>query len=384
LWAVDDIFFLKGTGMNNPVDRLKISFAPAQIADLHRRLSTVRWPEISFESGWSAGTNPTVLRALVEFWHRVFDWAKVQEELNQLDHFCRQIEGERIHWVSYSSSGTGKLFPIVLLHGWPGSFVEFRKAAPMLAKAGFNVIVPSLPGFVFSDAPRSPGMNPTRIAQRLHQLIISLGHTRYGVQGGDWGSPIGREMARLYPNHILGLHLNLSPWLPEAQRSEKEEETAYREARRKFDASETGYWSIQGTKPQSLCYALHDSPVGLLGWLLEKFYGWSDHGENLWETFQREEILTIATLYWLTGRIESAARIYYEARSWWPGDLSRVAVPTGYARFPKEPWGPPASFLEPFFNLVHSTEMPAGGHFAALEQPNLFADDVIAFFSKLA
>jgi pimeloyl-ACP methyl ester carboxylesterase len=369
--------------MSNPVHRLKIEFGQSQIDDLHRRLSMIRWPEMAFDPQWSAGTSLTVLRELVEFWLTRFEWTKVQEQLNQLDHFWTEIAGERMHWVSYSASKKKGLFPLVLLHGWPGCFVEFSKAAPLLAEAGFDVIVPSLPGFVFSDPPRTAGMNPTRIAERLHQFVISLGHYQYGLQGGDWGSPIAREMARLYPNNVAGLHLNLAPWLPEVKQGETAEETAYRQARQKFDLCETGYWSIQGTKPQSLCYAQHDSPVGLLAWILEKFHGWSDHDGNLWDTFQREEILTIASLYWLTGRILSAARIYHEAWSWWPGDLSRVVVPTGYARFPREPWGPPASFLKPFFNLVHSNEMPRGGHFAALEQPHLFANDVLAFFSKL-
>lgn len=363
--------------------RFTISFPPSQHDDLRRRLESARWPEIPFDTGWSAGTNDKVLRQLVDYWRTSYDWRKIEASLNQLEHYTGSIKGERLHFVLHRATGPRQPLPLLLLHGWPGSFTEFNKAAPLLTAQGFDLIVPSLPGFVFSDAPRVPGMNPTLVADRLNALMQTLGCRRYGVQGGDWGSPIARELGRLFPEHISGVHLNLAPWLPPLQgREATPDEERYFAARKQFDAGETGYWSIQGTKPQTLAYAQHDSPIGLLAWMLEKFWAWSDHGDELWQTIHRDDVLTHVTLYWLTGRILSAARIYHEAWAWWPGDQSRVTVPTGYARFPKEPWGPPASLVAPLFNLVHVTEMPRGGHFAAMEQPVLFAEDVGKFFAN--
>ncbi|HRI16644.1 MAG TPA: epoxide hydrolase [Verrucomicrobiota bacterium] len=361
-----------------------IDFPRADVDELQRRVATARWPELPFQTGWSSGTNDPVLRDLARYWQESYDWFEVQAELNKLDHFRGAVGGEQMHFVLHPAVAESRRLPILLLHGWPGSFVEFNDAAPRLAREGFDLIVPSLPGFVFSDPPRTAGMNPTRIAERMHLLMEALGCDRYGVQGGDWGAVVARELGHLFPEHVAGVHLNLAPWLPEPKdRPPTSEEQEYLERRNRFDLGETGYWSIQGTKPQTLSYGLQDSPLGLLAWVLEKFWAWADHGDDLWESVCRDAVLTNVSLYWLTGRILSAARIYHEAWAWWPGDSSRVTVPTGYARFPKEPWGPPASLVAPLFNLVHATEMPKGGHFAALEQPELFAQDVAAFFSKL-
>jgi microsomal epoxide hydrolase len=281
--------------------------------------------------------------------------------------------------------------PLLLIHGWPGSFVEFLDAAEQLAAGvdgapGFDLVVPSLPGFGFSEAPREPGMHPGRIAARLHALMRELGYERYGVQGGDWGAITGTALALQQPEAVLGLHLNfVGGGPPPADREMSDEERAYRERQQAFQATETGYSLIQGTRPQTLAYAQQDSPVGLLAWILEKFWVWSDHGEDLWDTFDRDRLLTNVMLYWLTGSVLSAARIYYEMRHGGAASLAgQVTVPTSYARFPAEPWAAPREVVERRYHLVRMTEPARGGHFAALEQPTLYAADVASFFGTLS
>jgi pimeloyl-ACP methyl ester carboxylesterase len=369
-----------------------IDFDRTAIDDLHRRIDAARWPAIPFDTGWSAGTDDRVLRALVAYWREDYDWFRVQAELNELNHLRGPIGGELLHCVTYEAPGQKHSFPLLLLHGWPGSFREFTDAAPHLVAGaggagGFDLVVPSLPGFVFSEAPREPGMNPGRIADRLHLLMSELGHARYGVQGGDWGAIIGSQLARKYPESVVGYHTTFvaSSPAPPAGTEPSPDEEAYRGQRARFQSDETGYSSIQGTRPQTLSYAQQDSPVGWLAWVLEKYHAWSDHGDDLWDTFERDAILTTAMLYWLPGNILSAARIYYETSYRpQPGMVGgRVEVPTGYAHFPAEPWGPPREVVERGHNLVHYTEMPRGGHFPALEQPELWAADVAGFFGSL-
>ncbi len=389
-----------------------IDFSEEAIEDLHRRIDRFRWPEMPFDTGWSAGTSEEVLRELVNYWRNDYDWFTVQDRLNGLTHLEGPIEGDGLHCVVYrrnrggadgapgganaggppATSDASDDFPLLLLHGWPGSFHEFPEAAPRLAggiggSGGFDVIVPSLPGFVFSDAPTERGMDPTRIAERLHALMLELGYERYGVQGGDWGGIIGTQMARLFPEALVGLHLNFvasAPPPPEGVEPSPEE-VAYREARARFSDTESGYSSIQGTKPRTLAYAQQDSPVGWLAWTLEKYWAWSDHGDDLWDTFSRDDVLTTAMLYWMPGRILSAARIYYETFNPVGGRRvgGRVEVPTGYARFPAEPWAPPLEVIERTYDVVRYSEPSEGGHFPALEQSGIWSEDVSAFFSEL-
>jgi len=369
----------------------RIKYTEREIDDLHRRLDTTRWPTIPFDTGWTSGTNDRVLRDLVEYWRYEFDWFGVQEELNRLTHLQGSIGEEKLHCVIYRGSGGEGRPPLLLLHGWPSSFVEFLDAAKLLAagfegKPGFDLVVPSLPGFGLSEAPRAPGMHAGRIAERMHELMRELGHKRYGVQGGDWGAIIGTALACQQPDSVVGLHISfVHPASPPPEGvMPSEEEKAYLAYRKKFDAEETGYSQIQRTRPQTLAYAQQDSPVGLLAWILEKFWAWSDHGDDLWETLGRDRLLTNAMLYWLTGCVLSAARIYYETFSHMPKDLRTgcVDVPTGYVKFPAEPWSPPRDVVERRYNLVHYTEQPKGGHFAAMEQPEMWAKDVAAFFSR--
>jgi pimeloyl-ACP methyl ester carboxylesterase len=369
----------------------RIEFGPRAIEDLHRRLDAARWPAVPFDTGWSAGTNDAVLRDLVDYWRRDFDWFAVQERLNTFPHIRAPIDrpgDEELHAVLFTRGGPPRV-PLVLLHGWPGSFIELLPAAELLAAGGLDVVVPSLPGFGFSDAPRTPGMHPGRIAERIHGLMRLLGYERYGVQGGDWGAIVGARLARAHPEAVLGLHLNFPAGIvPLADgATPSTEELGYQGWAARWTEDESAYSHLQRTKPQTLAYALTDSPVGLLAWILEKFWRWSDlEGDDLWSTFNRDDLLANVTLYWLTGSALSAARTYYERTHEAPPHrpTTRLEVPTAFGNYPAEPWAPPRALLERSFNLVRWTDQPRGGHFAALEQPELFAADVHAFFHALA
>lgn len=371
-----------------------LDFPRSAILDLHTRIDRTRWPTMPFDTGWSAGTNDEVLRELVSYWRYDYDWFEVQDDLNELDHLRGPIEGEAMHCVRYPAQGNDAASdpPVLLLHGWPGSFHEFSQAAPLLAdglagEAPRTVIVPSLPGFCLSEPPRARGMNPGLIAERLHALMLELGHERYGVAGGDWGAIIGTQIARKHPDAVTGLYVNFvasAPPPPDGADMSLEERE-YRNMREAFGRSEQGYSSIQGSRPQTLAYAQTDSPVGWLAWILEKYWAWSDHGDDLWDTYTREDILTTAMLYWLPGTILSASRIYYETSNPVGDGMvgGRVTVPTGYGRFPAEPWGPPREVVERTYDLVHYSDFDRGGHFPALEQPEAWSADVARFFRSI-
>jgi pimeloyl-ACP methyl ester carboxylesterase len=370
----------------------RITYTEREIDDLHRRLDATRWPTIPFDTGWSSGTNDRVLRDLVQYWLNEYNWFEIQEQLNRLTHIRGPIAGEELHCVFYKGSGGEQRPPLLLLHGWASSFVEFLDAAELLAlgidgKRGFDLVVPSLPGFGFSEAPRAPGMHAGEIAERMHGLMRELGFEQYGIQGGDWGAIIGTALARQHPDAVVSLHITFVHPAPPPPPGEKpsEEERAYLNFHKRFQAEETAYSQIQKTRPQTLAYAQQDSPVGLLAWILEKFWAWSDHNDDLWETFNRDRFLTNVMLYWLPGCVLSSARIYYETFFNMPKDLrtGRVDLPTGYAKFPAEPWSPPREVVERRYNLVHYSEPPKGGHFAAMEQPDLWARDVKFFFSRV-
>ena len=367
----------------------RIEFTERAIADLHRRIDATRFPDVSIDEGWQAGTNDGVLRELVRYWRQDYDWFAQQERLNQLAHVRGPIDGEELHALLYTGPGSEPRIPLLLIHGWPGSFVEFLEAAPLLAAGvdggpGYDLVVPSLPGFGFSEAPRAVGMHPGAIAERLHRLMQELGYERYGVQGGDWGAIIGTALAGAHPEAVRALHVNFAlGGPPPADGEMSAEEQAYRAEQERFQATETGYSRIQGTRPQTLAYAQQDSPVGLLAWILEKFWVWSDHGDDLWETLDRDAVLTNVMMYWLTGTVLSAARIYYEmSRSGGAFLAGRVEVPTGYARYPGEPWAAPTEVLVRRYNLARVSEPARGGHFAAFEQPQLYATDVASFFAE--
>ncbi|MCI0426195.1 MAG: epoxide hydrolase [Actinobacteria bacterium] len=365
------------------LETVTIDFPEELIVDLHRRLDAVRWPEIGFDPGWDMGMDAATLRDLVHYWRHEYDWFAVQDELNRLDHRMMEMEGERFHFVTWPSPGAPA---VIAIHGWPGSFSELIDGAELLHSSGYEVVVPSLPGFGLSDPPRRRGVHGGVMAERFHQLMLGLGHDRYGVQGGDGGSVVGPAMAGRHPETVVGLHINLipgSPRPPEGVEPDAEEQ-AWREERDRFEEYGLGYYDVQALRPDALSYGLADSPVGLLAWVLEKFWSWSGNDDDIWRRFDRDRFLTNVMLYWLPNRVLSSTRIYHEMTfATEPIRAGHVSVPTGYLRMPDEPWAPPRAVAERVANIVHYTEARRGGHFAAMEEPSVWAEDVDAFFKSL-
>ena len=374
-----------------------IEIADATLADLKARLANARIPEPLQGDGWTYGTDINYLRQLVAYWRDRFDWRIQERRLNQLEQFTTTIDGLSVHFVHRRSKHPNAL-PLLITHGWPGSFVEFTKIIGPLtdpeahggtAADAFHVVMPSIPGFAFSQAPKEAGYNPSRIAALEAKLMARLGYQRYGVQGGDWGSIISTQIALLDASHVAGLHLNMcfgpAPAGPDPSAGLTDRERERLKVRQAFQNEETGYQQIQGTKPQTLGVALNDSPVGLAAWIVEKFRTWCDCDGNPENIFTKDDLLTNITLYWVTQTAASSARIYYENRHAVPSSTAgqRIEVPTACADFPKEIIWSPRRWLEGRYNITRWTEMPKGGHFAAFEQPELLVADLRAFFAGL-
>ncbi|WP_237113340.1 epoxide hydrolase family protein [Pseudohongiella spirulinae] len=374
-----------------------VSISDVQISDLSARLAQRRLPDQLRSDSWQYGTDTDYLDELLNYWQHEFDWRQQEQRLNALDQFVTEIEGLDIHFI-HQRSPHPDATPLMLTHGWPGSVVEFLKIIDPLirpelyggeAADAFHVIAPSLPGFGFSEKPSEPGYNPEKMAHSLAALMQRLGYERYGLQGGDWGAIINRLHAARYPDRVIGLHSNFvlasPPADPEVLAQTPARDLTRREARQAFMNNESAYQQIQGTKPQTLGVGLNDSPAGLAAWILEKFHGWSDlptgHPED---KFSKDELLTNISLYWFTQTITSSARIYYENRSTPLREpLGFVSVPTAGAIFPKEIYLTPKLWAEQSYNIVRWTEMPRGGHFAALEEPELLLADIRAFFKQI-
>ena len=373
------------------VEPFEVRVDQTVLDDLRDRLRRTRFADQVEDTGWEQGTPAGYLRELVEYWRDGYDWRTAEAELNRLDHFTTVLDGQRVHFVHQRSPHDGAL-ALILVHGWPGSIVEFMDVIPRLTdptsfggRAGdaFDVIAPSLPGYGFSEPPRTRGWDEQRIARTFVDLLARLGYERYGAQGGDWGAQVATRMAILDPEHCAGLHLNMPVGVGTPSDSPlSEEEQGDLAAVRAFVAEESGYAQEQGTKPQTVGAALNDSPAGLLSWIVEKFRTWSDSGGDPERCFTRDQLLTNVTLYWVTETITSSARLYWESRhSGMPAtSLPFVDVPTGVARYPKEVLRWPRSWVERQYRVVHWAEMDRGGHFPAMEQPELFVDDVRAFF----
>ena len=367
------------------------------LTDLKERLARTRLPDQIPGTGWDYGTDRAYLEELLAYWRDEFDWRAQEAILNQFDHFRTVIEGVAVHFI-HQRSPNENATPLLLIHGWPGSFTEFTGIIGPLTDPGasggdpadtFHLVVPSIPGFGFSGKPTERGYNPERMADVLAGLMTRLGYARYGVQGGDWGAIIGRVIAAHYRDRVIGFHSNFVTGGPPAGVAHPEEgvpaeELELRERKLAIRANERDYSDIQGTKPQTVGYGLNDSPPGLAAWIVEKFHGWSDHGGDVENSFTKDQMLTNITLYWVTGTATSSARIYYESRNTPPKRaVGYVEVPTAGAIFPEEILYTPRKWAEANYNIVRWTRMPEGGHFAALEQPELLVDDIRAFFRDL-
>lgn len=358
------------------------------LSDLRDRLERTRWPEQFADAGWDYGANLGYVRELCDYWRTGYDWRVHEARLNRHPGFLCEVDGVDIHFWHVRGRGPSP-FPLILIHGWPGSVVEFDGLIDRLTdpaahggreEDAFDLVIPSLPGFGFGGQPRERGWGITRIAAAFNTLMTrELGYSRYGVQGGDWGGIISAKMASAHADGIAGAHLNFLMAPPPPQPSEADR--AAMVARDAFQAAETGYSNVQSTKPDSLTLAQTDSPAGLAAWIVEKFHTWSDHGGAIEGAFSKDTLLTNVMFYWAPNSIASAARIYYEARRDGPGFMyPRPETPTGVAVFPAEPWRVPQNWAEQRVNVTRWTELPRGGHFAALEQPELLGKEIVEFF----
>ncbi|MGA8726699.1 MAG: epoxide hydrolase family protein [Acidimicrobiales bacterium] len=377
--------------MTAEVEPFEIRVDDSMLEDLHDRLSRTRFPDQIGGSGWEYGVPVGYLRELVGYWLDRYDWRAEEARLNQLDHFRTTVDGQSIHFL-HARSGHPDAFPLLLTHGWPGSFVEFLEVIPRLAQPeafggdstdAFDLVVPSLPGYGFSGPTRSTGWDEDRIARAFAELMSRLGYSRYGAQGGDWGAQVSTRIGLLDSEHCAGLHLNMPIGVqPKEIGTLTDDEQADLAAMRQFVKEESGYANEQGTKPQTVGAALNDTPAGLLGWIVEKFRAWSDCDGDPENCFTRDQLLTNVMVYWVTETIASSARLYWESRHGAQASdaLPFVDVPTGVARYPKEVLRWPRSWVEGQYRIVHWAVMDKGGHFAAMEQPDLFVDDVRRFF----
>ena len=360
------------------------------LTDLSSRLAHTRWPDEIPNTGWQYGANSSYLKELCTYWQTTFNWQQCETYLNTFAHFKSNINGTGIHFIHEKGKGKTST-PLLLTHGFPDSFVRFLKIIPLLTAGGenrlsFDVIIPSIPGYGFSDKPDKPGMTPEQIANIFNALMTEeLGYHQYYAHGGDWGSSITEQPAANHPTHLLGIHLTDIPYhhlfaIPPNDLTEPEKK--FLEAGKKFQMAEGAYAMIQSTTPETVAYGLNDSPAGLAAWIVEKFYRWSDCNGNIESCFTKDELLTNLTIYWATQTINSAMRIYYESMHNPPGNaLKKMETPAGVAIFPKDLVPAPKEFAQRIYNLKHWTNMPKGGHFAAMEQPALLAEDIRQFVS---
>ena len=380
------------------VQPFRIHIPDAVLEDLQERLARTRWPDEIPGSGWDYGSNLSYVKELVEYWQTGFDWRAQEEALNAFSHHRTTVDGIGIHFIHERGKGPNPL-PLIITHGWPGSFSEIVKVIPLLTDpAGhggdpgdsFDVVVPSMPGYGFSDRPTERGMNAGRMAELWLKLMTEgLGYPRFGAQGGDWGALVTTRLGYAYPEQVMGIHLNMvggttrdpGPGDPELTDAER----VYQEERDRWAQAEQGYVHIQRTKPQTLAYGLSDSPVGLAAWIMEKFRTWSDCDGDVERRFTKDELLTNITIYWATETINSACRLYYEnyQSSFTIRRDEREQAPCAVAFFPKEISRPPREWVERAQNVQRWTVMPRGGHFAAMEEPELLTEDLRAFFRPM-
>ena len=382
------------------IEPFRIDIADAVLLDLRERLRRTRWPGELEAMDWDLGTPQVYLRELCDYWRKDFDWRAQERRLNQYPHFKAEIDGLNIHFMHVRGKGPNPR-PMVLTHGWPSTFVELEKViAPLSdptsvgadAGASFDLVIPSMPGYGFSDQPRRRGMDVGAIAAIWRKLMTEvLGYERFLAHGGDWGAGISTALGRDHADVVEGIHLHFmaaggdSPAVDESTLTAGER--AYLAARAQWQWDEGSYGHQQGTKPQSLGYGLNDSPAGLAGWIVEKWRAWSDCGGDVESRFSKDELLTHLTIYWATQTIASSVRLYFE-RNQAPQVLPverPIAVPTAFASFPGEMIHPPREWIARFYNLQRFTDMPRGGHFAASEEPDLIAADIrSSFFGEQA
>jgi pimeloyl-ACP methyl ester carboxylesterase len=387
---------------NDEVRPFRIDVPAQTLSDLQQRLKNTRWSHQIEGTGWDAGTDQNYLRELVGYWQQSYDWREQERVLNQFAHFKTQVNDIGIHFIHERGKGPAP-FPLILTHGYPDSFCRFAKIIPMLtdpashggrAEDAFDVVVPDLPGYGFSDKPVKHGAIFEVNDLWAHLMTAKLGYSRFGAHGGDWGSTVTEQLARSHPKSVVAIHLTDVPFGHVLQKKPDDPSAAEKkffEHNEQWLPKEGSYATIQSSKPQSLAQGLNDSPAGLAAWIVEKFRAWSDCGGDVESRFTKDELLTQVMVYWLTDSIGTSFLPYYDyanagALRWiqegmknWIGSSN---VPAAFALFPKDISQPPREWAQRFFNVQRWTEMPRGGHFAALEEPAQLAEDMRAWFRQ--
>ncbi len=372
----------------------EISVPQPVLDDLRARLNLTRWPDSIEGAGWDYGTNVEYIKELVAYWCRDFDWRAQELHLNALPHFRAQVGGLGVHFIYQRGQGPAPM-PLILTHGWPSTFFEMTKIIPLLtdpeahggdAADAFDVVVPSLPGYGFSDRPQQPGMTMRIISDLWAQLMVDvLGYERFAAHGGDIGAGVTSNLGRHHPDRVIGIHLtavgrpNLGPGTIPLTPAED----AYVNTVKRWTEEEGAYNHQQSTRPHTLAYGLNDSPAGLAAWIIEKFRAWSDCNGNVERRFSKDELLTNLTIYWVTETINSSIRLYYEHSHHYGKSAEAtlpIEVPTGVTLTVEPVAKAPMEWAKRTYNVQRWTELPRGGHFAAFEEPELLAEEIRAFF----
>ena len=380
------------------VQPYKIEIPDSVLNDLKSRLERTRWPDELPGTGWDYGSNLDYVKELVEYWRTKFDWHAQEKLINSFSHFKSEVDGLNIHFIHEKGKGPNPM-PLVITHGWPGTFFEMYKVIPMLSDPAshggdpadaFDVVAPSMPGYGFSDATDKRGLSVLSIGDLWAKLMSeNLGYQRFAAQGGDWGARVTAKLGLSHGDKVIGIHTTSTssptPYQGPGTRELSEAEKAMLAQRVQWLADEGGYSHIQATKPQTLSYGLNDSPAGLAAWIVEKYRTWSDCGGDVESRFTKDELLTTITIYWVTQSINSSTRLYYESffQAWDLAKDEKIQVPVAIASFPRENSVPLREWAERSFNIQQWTDMPSGGHFAALEEPDRLVEDIRKFFRGL-
>ena len=380
------------------VQPYKIEIPDSVLDDLKSRLERTRWPDELPGTGWDYGSNLDYVKELVEYWRTKFDWHAQEKLINSFSHFKTEVDGLNIHFIHEKGKGPNPM-PLVITHGWPGTFFEMHKVIPMLSDPAshggdpadaFDVVAPSMPGYGFSDATDKRGLSVLSISDLWAKLMSeNLGYQKFAAQGGDWGARVTAKLGLSHGDKVIGIHTTSTssptPYQGPGTRELSEAENAMLAQRVQWLADEGGYSHIQATKPQTLSYGLNDSPAGLAAWIVEKYRTWSDCGGDVESRFTKDELLTTITIYWVTQSINSSTRLYYESffQDWDLAKDEKIQVPVAIASFPQENSVPLREWAERSFNIQQWTDMPSGGHFAALEEPDRLVEDIRKFFRGL-
>jgi pimeloyl-ACP methyl ester carboxylesterase len=372
------------------IKNFKVFIEQNILDDLRLRIKKTRWPDEITGSEWTYGASLSYMKEITGYWLNEFDWRKTEAKINWYENFIAEIDGYNVHFLHIKGKGENSI-PIIITHGWPGSFLEMMKLIPLLTentKLSFDIVIPSMPGYGFSQKITHTGCNVSFMADLWFKIMQELGYRKFGVQGGDFGAGVSSFISLKYPQHVIGMHLNYIPgnYKPELENGEllTDEENDYLKSEEEWYLREGGYSLQQNTKPLTLAYGLNDSPIGLCAWIIEKMYGWADC-KDIENVFTKDELLSNVMLYWVTETIHSSIRLYNENRKS-PlslGKKSFINVPVGIARFRFEEPFPPRKFIERGFNIQHWSDFPEGGHFPAYEKPELLAGDIYDFFRKI-